>query len=55
MSDAVHSMKDDIKRVAAELLIKDGYQGFRFRDVAETLGVTRANVHHHFGTKLKLT
>lgn len=55
MSDALHSMKDDIKRVATELLIKDGYQGFRFRDVADTLGVTRANVHHHFGTKMNLT
>lgn len=55
MADAPRSTKDDIKRVATELLIKDGYQGFRFRDVADALGVTRANVHHHFGTKLNLT
>ncbi len=55
MADEQGRMKDDIKRVATELLIRDGYQGFRFRDVAEALGITRANVHHHFGTKLNLT
>jgi AcrR family transcriptional regulator len=48
-------MKDDIKRVATELLIRHGYQGFRFRDVADALGITRANVHHHYGNKLNLT
>jgi len=40
-------MKDEIGRVAIDLLIQHGYQGFRFRDVAELLGTTRTNIHRH--------
>jgi TetR/AcrR family transcriptional repressor of nem operon len=47
-------MKERIKEVAVELLIRHGYQGFRFRDVAERLETTRANVHYYYGSKLNL-
>lgn len=47
-------MKEEIKTVSRELLLRHGYQGFRFRDVAEMLGTTRANIHHHYGNKLNL-
>jgi TetR/AcrR family transcriptional repressor of nem operon len=47
-------MKDEIKTVSIELLLRHGYQGFRFRDVAEQLGTTRANIHHHYGNKANL-
>lgn len=47
-------MKEEIKTVSRELLLRNGYQGFRFRDVAEMLGTTRANIHHHYGNKLNL-
>lgn len=47
-------MRDKIKETACELLITNGYQGFRFGDVAERLKITRANIHYHFGTKSKL-
>lgn len=47
-------MKDEIRSVATELLLRHGYQGFRFRDVAEQLNTTRANIHHHYGNKLNL-
>ncbi len=47
-------MKDEIKHVTIALLLRHGYQGLRFRDIAEQLGVTRANIHHHYGNKLNL-
>ncbi len=48
------STKEEIKRVTVALLLRHGYQGLRFRDIAETLGTTRANIHHHYGNKLNL-
>lgn len=47
-------MKERIKEIAVELLIRHGYQGFRFRDVADRLETTRANVHYYYGSKLNL-
>lgn len=44
-------MRDKIKAAATELLIKHGYRGLRFADIAQQLGITRANIHYHFGTK----
>jgi TetR/AcrR family transcriptional regulator, transcriptional repressor for nem operon len=49
-----HRMRDSIKGVATELLIKHGYRGLRFGDIAARLGTTRANIHYHFGTKQRL-
>lgn len=48
------NMRDEVKRVAIELLLRHGYQGLRFRDIADRLGTSRANIHHHFGNKLNL-
>jgi TetR/AcrR family transcriptional regulator, transcriptional repressor for nem operon len=48
-------MKDQIKEVAVELLTRHGYRGFRFRDVADRLQTTRANVHYYYGSKLNLS
>jgi AcrR family transcriptional regulator len=47
-------MRTKIKKVAARLLIKHGYRGVSFGDIAAQLGTTRANLHYHFGTKQKL-
>jgi TetR/AcrR family transcriptional regulator, transcriptional repressor for nem operon len=47
-------MRDDIREISVELLIKHGYQGFRFRDVADHLKMTRANIHYYYGNKQKL-
>lgn len=44
-------MRERIKQVATDLLIRDGYQGFRFQDVADALDTTRTNLHYHFGNK----
>ena len=48
------NMRDEVKRITVELLLRYGYQGVRVRDIAETLGTTRANIHHHFGNKQNL-
>lgn len=44
-------MRDKIKAAATELLIRHGYRGLRFADIAQQLDITRANIHYHFGTK----
>lgn len=47
-------MKDEIRRATVVLLLRHGYQGLRFRDIAEMVNTTRANIHHHYGNKLNL-
>lgn len=47
-------MKGEIKTVSTQLLIRNGYQGFRFRDIADLLKTTRANIHYYYGNKLNL-
>jgi TetR/AcrR family transcriptional regulator, transcriptional repressor for nem operon len=47
-------MRNRIKKVAVELLIRHGYRGLRFGDIATRQGTTRANIHYHFGTKQRL-
>jgi AcrR family transcriptional regulator len=44
-------MRERIKVVAEELLVKVGYRGFSFGQISEILGTTRANLHYHFGSK----
>lgn len=46
--------REKILSVATELLIRNGFGGFRFSDVAERLNITRANIHYHFGNKENL-
>jgi AcrR family transcriptional regulator len=47
-------MRDRIKAAATELLIRHGYRGMSFGDIAPLLETTRANIHYHFGNKQKL-
>ena len=47
-------MKERIKKAATDLLIRNGYRGTSFADIAKPLGITTANIHYHFGTKQKL-
>lgn len=46
--------RERIRAVAAELYVRRGYEGFSFGDIAQAVGVTRANIHHHFGSKAQL-
>ncbi len=43
-----------IEEVSVELLVRNGYQGFRFKDVADALHTTRAAIHYHYGNKQTL-
>jgi AcrR family transcriptional regulator len=52
--DASANTRDRIKAVAAELYVLHGHDGFSFGDVARAIGTTRANIHHHFGSKRQL-
>jgi AcrR family transcriptional regulator len=46
--------RERIRATAAELYVLRGYEGFSFGDIAEAVGTTRANVHHHFRNKRAL-
>jgi TetR/AcrR family transcriptional regulator, transcriptional repressor for nem operon len=48
---SIEGMRDQIKDLALELLIKHGYRGVSFGDLADALKTTRANIHYHFGNK----
>jgi TetR/AcrR family transcriptional repressor of nem operon len=39
----------------AEVLVQtQGYNGFSYADISEKLGIRKASLHHHFGTKAAL-
>ena len=46
--------RDRIKQIAGDFYVLRGYDGFSFGDIAQVIGTTRANIHHHFGSKRKL-
>lgn len=48
------SMRNQIQRLCAKELITHGYRGFRFQHIADGLGITRGNIHYHFGSKREL-
>jgi TetR/AcrR family transcriptional regulator, transcriptional repressor for nem operon len=50
----VDAVRDEIKKIAVDLLITNGYAGFRYADIASALKITRTNIHYHFGNKQKL-
>lgn len=43
--------KTDILNCAEQLMRTRGYNGFSYADVADAVGTTRANIHHHFRSK----
>jgi TetR/AcrR family transcriptional repressor of nem operon len=47
-------MKERIKGVAIGLLIRNGYRGASFANIAKPLGITTTNIHYHFGSKQRL-
>ena len=56
MVDAMNekTSRQAIMDCALELLIRHGYRGASFGDIATALGMTRANIHYHFGSKQAL-
>ena len=53
-NDGASSMRARIKALALDLLIQHGYRGVSFGDIADSLAITRANIHYHFGNKQAL-
>jgi AcrR family transcriptional regulator len=46
--------RERIRAIAGDLYVRRGHDGFSFGDIAEVIGTTRANIHHHFGNKQNL-
>ncbi|MDF0732916.1 TetR/AcrR family transcriptional regulator [Pseudomonas entomophila] len=44
----------DILQCARTLIISGGYSAFSYADIAETVGIRKASIHHHFPTKVDL-
>ncbi|UYY59920.1 TetR/AcrR family transcriptional regulator [Sphingomonas sp. S2-65] len=39
---------------AARLIMRGGYNGFSYADLAERFGIRKASIHHHFPSKVDL-
>ena len=39
---------------AAQLIMRGGYNGFSYADLAEQFGIRKASIHHHFPSKVDL-
>lgn len=46
--------REQIVRVAFEMIASDGFEGLRTRDVADRAGINSATLHHYFPTKADL-
>jgi AcrR family transcriptional regulator len=46
--------RDRVKAVAKDLFVLRGCNGFSFGDIAAAVETTRANIHHHYGSKSNL-
>lgn len=46
--------RERVMEAALMLFLKRGYQGTPVRELSETLGMSKANIYHHFPTKEKL-
>src|SRR5690606_41472395 len=47
-------MRKRIKRTATSLLIKNGFRGTSYGDIAAKLGITTTNIHYHCGPKKRV-
>lgn len=48
------STSDEILASARVLIMNGGYNGFSYADIAETVGIRKASIHHHFPSKVDL-
>jgi TetR/AcrR family transcriptional repressor of nem operon len=53
-NSAGSGMRRRIKQAATDLLIRKGFRGASYGDIASALGITTTNIHYHFGPKKKL-
>ncbi|MDG2535695.1 TetR/AcrR family transcriptional regulator [Sphingomonas sp. HITSZ_GF] len=50
MRDTAQQIVDEARR----LIMTRGYNGFSYADIAETVGIRKASIHHHFAGKSDL-
>jgi len=54
----MHKLSNDTKSkiidIGEKLLLKKGFNGFSYADIAETLGIKKASIHYHFPSKSDL-
>lgn len=43
--------RDALMKTAERLMRTRGYMAFSYADLAESVGITKASIHHHFSTK----
>lgn len=48
------ALRKKIKLAAVDLITRRGYHAVTFREIAEAVTTTRANLHYHFGSKDRL-
>lgn len=48
------STADEILACARALIIRNGYNGFSYADIAAVVGIRKASIHHHFPSKVDL-
>jgi len=48
------STADNILVCSRSLIVKGGYNGFSYADIADVVGIRKASIHHHFPTKAAL-
>jgi len=51
---AYSTTADDILACAKRLILKGGYNGFSYADIAAVVLIRKASIHHHFPSKLDL-
>ena len=50
----ISSTADTILTCAQSLIVRGGYNGFSYADIAEVVGIRKASIHHHFPAKVDL-
>lgn len=46
--------KEEILHLATDQMMQGGFDALNFRKISEKLGVSKANIHHHYGSKENL-
>lgn len=54
MQTRLKNRKEQIVRLALELLKSKGFENFSYKDLATELGISKASIHHHFPKKVDL-
>ena len=53
-SPGMSETAENLVRSARALLVRRGYHGFSYADVAAEVGIRKASIHHHFPAKVDL-